>query len=134
MEPRVDDETFEDWVFEAFDALPGQFRERLGRVAITIEDWPTREQLDLVGVRGMYGLYSGAPLDRIGADFAPPARITIFRGPLARDFRTPEALRTKVIDTVHHEVAHHFGISDERLHELSRERGAQAGGGHGHGH
>jgi predicted Zn-dependent protease with MMP-like domain len=124
MEPRIDDETFEDWVFEAFDALPEQFRERLGRVAITIEDWATPEQLRELGVPGLYGLYTGVAQNREHADFAPPARITIFRGPLARDFRTPEALREKVIDIVQHEVAHHFGISDERLHELALERRA----------
>jgi len=122
MEPRIDDETFEDWVFEAFDALPDQFRERLGRVAITIEDWATSEQLRQLGVPGLYGLYSGVALNREQAEFAPPARITIFRGPLVRDFRTPEALREKVIDTVQHEIAHHFGISDERLDELAFER------------
>ena len=100
--------------------------ERLGRVAITIEDWATPEQLRELGVPGLYGLYTGVAQNREHADFAPPARITIFRGPLARDFRTPEALREKVIDTVQHEIAHHFGISDERLHELALER--RAGG------
>jgi predicted Zn-dependent protease with MMP-like domain len=43
----------------------------------------------------------------------------------ALHFRTPEALRAKVIDTVQHEIAHHFGISDDRLRELARERGAR---------
>jgi predicted Zn-dependent protease with MMP-like domain len=129
MDERVDDETFEDWVFEAFDALPESFRARLGRVAITIEDRATPDQLERLGVHGLYGLYTGAPMDRIGADWAPPARITIFREPLMRDFRTREALHAKVVDTVHHEVAHHFGISDARLHELARERGT--GTGHG---
>ena len=105
-------------------ALPDQFRERLGRVAITIEDWATPEQLRELGVPGLYGLYTGVAQNREHADFAPPARITIFRGPLARDFRTPEALREKVIDIVQHEVAHHFGISDERLHELALQRRA----------
>lgn len=126
MESRVDDDTFEDWVFEAIDALPAAFRERLGSVAIVIEEWPTREQLESVGAPGLYGLYSGVPRNRIGADWAmTPSRITIFRGTLERQFRTPEALRAKVIDTVHHEVAHHFGISDQRLHELAEERGGR---------
>ncbi|HEY3336529.1 MAG TPA: metallopeptidase family protein [Candidatus Limnocylindrales bacterium] len=124
MDERIDDETFEDWVAEAIDALPLQFRERLGSVAITIEEWPTAEQLASVGARGLYGLYSGVPRNRPGADWAQtPSRITIFRGTLEAQFRTPEALRAKVIDTVHHEIAHHFGISDERLHELAAERG-----------
>ncbi len=123
MDRHVDDETFEDWVLEAIEALPEQFRERLGSVAIVIEEWPTADQLASVGARGLYGLYTGVPRNRFGADHAPtPSRITIFRGQLEQHFRTPEALHAKVIDTVHHEVAHHFGISDERLHELARTR------------
>jgi predicted Zn-dependent protease with MMP-like domain len=124
----IDDETFEDWVLEAIEALPDQFRERLGSVAIIVEEWPTPEQLASVGARGLYGLYSGVPRNRLGADYAAtPSRITIFRGQLERDFRTPDALHAKVIDTVHHEIAHHFGITDERLHELARERGGRGG-------
>ena len=124
MEPRVDDETFEEWVLEAIEALPPQFRDRLGSVAIVIEEWPSATQLASVNAAGLYGLYSGVPRSQIGADYATtPSRITIFRGQLEQHFRTPEALHAKVIDTVHHEVAHHFGISDERLHELARERG-----------
>ena len=126
MDARVEDETFEDWVAEAIDALPDQFREQLGSVAIVIEEWPTQEQLASVGAYGLYGLYSGVPRNRLGADWAQtPSRITIFRGTLEHQFRTPEALRAKVIDTVHHEIAHHFGISDERLHELAEERGGR---------
>jgi len=121
MDVRIEDEQFEEWVLEAIDALPDQFRERLGSVAIVIEAWPTPAQLASVGAQGLYGLYSGVPRNRIGADHATfPSRITIFRGQLERSFRTPEALRARVIDTVHHEIAHHFGISDERLHELDR--------------
>ena len=125
---RIDDDAFEDWVVEAIEALPQPFRDRLGSVAILVEEWPSPEQLASVGARGLYGLYSGVPRNRPGADWATtPSRITIFRGQLERDFRTPERLRAKVIDTVHHEIAHHFGISDERLHELARERGGHAG-------
>ena len=125
---RIDDETFEEWVLEAIDALPDQFRERLGSVAIVIAEWPTADQLASVGAAGLYGLYSGVPRNRLGADYAAtPSRITIFRGQLERHFRTPETLHAKVIDTVHHEIAHHFGISDERLHELARERGGPGG-------
>ena len=124
MDERVDDELFEDWVLEAIESLPSQFRERLGSVAIVIDEWPTAEQLASVGAQGLYGLYSGVPRNRFGADWATtPSRITIFRGQLEQHYRTPDALHAKVIDTVHHEVAHHFGISDDRLRELARESG-----------
>lgn len=129
VDGTIDDTTFEDWVFEAIDALPVAFRERLGSVAIVVEEWPTRDQLASVGAGGLYGLYQGVPRSRPGADHAAtPSKITIFRGTLERHHRTPEALRAKVIDTVHHEIAHHFGISDERLHELAAERDQGAGG------
>lgn len=120
VEGPINDTTFEDWVLEAIDALPAIFRERLGSVAIVVEDWPTRAQLASVGAGGLYGLYQGVPRSSPGADHAAtPSKITIFRGTLERHHHTPEALRAKVIDTVHHEIAHHFGISDERLHELA---------------
>ena len=119
----VEDDEFEAWVVEAIDALPQAFRDRLGSVAIVIEEWPTDEQLRSVGAAGLYGLYHGVPRNRTGADWAPtPSRITIFRGTIERTARTPEAMRERVIDTVHHEIAHHFGIGDERLLELERER------------
>ena len=122
MTEPIDDETFEDWVAEAIDALPAAFRERLGSVAIVVEEWPTAGQLASVGAPGLYGLYQGVPRSAYGADnVAAPSKITIFRGTLEHHFRTPAAIRAKVIDTVHHEIAHHFGISDARLRELAEE-------------
>ena len=121
-DPPIDDETFEDWVFEAIEALPTAFRERLGSVAIVVEAWPTPEQLAATGAPGLFGLYQGIPRSRLGADgIAVPSRITIFRGTIEAYHHTPESIRAKVIDTVHHEVAHHFGISDDRLGDLARE-------------
>jgi predicted Zn-dependent protease with MMP-like domain len=123
---RSGDDPFEDWVAEALDALPAAFRERLGSVAIVIEDWPTAEQLAALGVPGLYGMYQGIPRSALGADgIAAPSRITIYRGTIEQWFRTPEAQRAKVIETVHHEIAHHLGISDARLRELA------TGPGHG---
>jgi predicted Zn-dependent protease with MMP-like domain len=118
---RPDTELFEQLVFDALDLLPEPFREQLGSVAIVVEDEPTSEQLRSVGVRGLFGLYQGVPRTRWGADHVPYAsKITIFRGPLLRAHRTRAALERGVIETVHHEVAHHFGISDDRLRELRR--------------
>ncbi len=115
------DVDIEDMVFDALDRLPAQFRERLGSVAIVIEDEATPEQLASVGARGLYGLYQGVPRTKLSADAAPtPSKITIFRGPLVRANRTPERLADAVADTVYHEIAHHFGISDARLHDLKR--------------
>ncbi len=113
------DPDIEDMVIDALDALPEVFRERLGSVAIVVEDEPTPEQLASVGARGLYGLYQGVPRTGLAADGAPvPSKITIFRGPLMRANPRQDALAAAVTDTVYHEIAHHFGISDARLREL----------------
>jgi predicted Zn-dependent protease with MMP-like domain len=115
------DDEIETMVVDALEALPAPFRDQLGSVAIVLEDEASADQLASVGARGLYGLYQGVPRTRWSADGAPtPSKITIFRGPLVRANRTPEALAAAVADTVYHEIAHHFGISDERLHELKR--------------
>jgi len=115
------DDDIEGMVVDALEALPRLFRDQLGSVAIVIEDEASPEQLALVGARGLYGLYQGVPRTRWSADGAPtPSKITIFRTALVRANRTPGRLAAAVAETVYHEIAHHFGISDERLHELER--------------
>jgi predicted Zn-dependent protease with MMP-like domain len=122
MDEPIDVETFEDWVSEAIDVLPAAFRDQLGSVAIVIQEWPTEAQLASVGAAGLYGLYQGVPRSAFGADHAAtPSKITIFRGTLLHGFHTREAIRANVIDTVHHEIAHHLGISDARLQELAKD-------------
>ena len=120
MVPRdVDDDAIEAMVVDALERLPEVFRERLGSVAIVIEDEADAGQLASVGARGLYGLYQGIPRTRLSADASPaPSKITIFRGPLLRASRDADDLARRVTDTVHHEIAHHFGISDDRLREL----------------
>ena len=114
-----DDTDLEALVIDALERLPALFRDRLGSVAIVIEEEATPEQLASVRAHGLYGLYQGVPRTAYAADqVSLPSKITIFRGPLTRANRTPERLAAAVTDTVYHEIAHHFGISDARLHEL----------------
>ena len=114
---------FLDMVDAAIASIPAPFAARLGSVAIVIEDEPTSAQLASVGARGLYGLYQGVPRTTWGADQAQvPSKITIFRGPLERRYRDPTALERAVADTVIHEVAHHFGIGDDRIRALTRAR------------
>jgi predicted Zn-dependent protease with MMP-like domain len=118
-----DDDAFGDLVAAAVDRLPAEFRARLGSVAIVVEDEPTPDQLAATGARGLFGLYQGVPRTAFGAESAPVAsKITIFRGPLRRSSRTAADLARAVDDVVRHEVAHHFGIDDERLRELRTGR------------
>jgi predicted Zn-dependent protease with MMP-like domain len=118
---RPTDVDLETLVLDALDNLPAPFRDQLGSVAIVIEDEASPEQLAAVGAPGLFGLYQGIPRTTWSADGAPsPSKITIYRGPLMRAYRDPAALAAAVADTVYHEIAHHFGISDRRLQELKQ--------------
>jgi len=113
---------FDDLISRAIASVPEPFASRLGTVAIVVDDEATPEQLASVGARGLFGLYQGVPRTLYGADWAQvPSKITIFRRPLEAVYRDPAALARAVEETVLHEIAHHFGISDKRLHELQRE-------------
>ena len=122
VSPEPTEIDIEAMVVDALDQLAAPFRHQLGSVAIVIEEEPTPEQLASVGARGLYGLYQGVPRTQYSADASPsPSKITIFRGPLVRANRTVDGLAEAVADTVYHEIAHHFGISDARLYELKRD-------------
>jgi predicted Zn-dependent protease with MMP-like domain len=118
----MDGATFEAIVAEALDTLPPEFARYLENVEIHMALRPSREQRRAAGIKPwqtLYGLYEGVPLtDRAGGHPLLPDTITIFQEPLSRDFPGREALRAQVRRTVLHEIAHLFGISDERLREL----------------
>ena len=119
--PRKRHEPFEALVERALDGLPEEFGQLLEDVAIVIEDSPTPDQASLAGADDgwLYGLYEGIPATEWGADWvALPNKISLFRLPLEADFPDPTALEEEVRITVIHELAHHAGIDDERLHEL----------------
>ena len=102
--------------------IPAELRSLISNVQIVIEDEPSDELLDELGVpedETIFGLYSGTPLtERFAEHAALPDRITIFRRPLLDEFDNPDELRREVARTVIHEVAHHFGIGEDRLAEL----------------
>nr|WP_245633217.1 metallopeptidase family protein [Luteipulveratus mongoliensis] len=111
----MSDAEFDDLVGEALDHVPPQFLDRMDNVAILVEDESPPDGPTLLG------LYQGTPLpERIGGYGygTMPDRITIFRGPLKRMCRDAEHLRQQITVTVVHELGHHFGIDDDRLHEL----------------
>jgi len=117
-----DVDSFEALVERGLDSLPKQFSYLLKDVAVVIEDMPSRDQIGMAGLESggwLYGLYEGVPATEWGADMAPfPNKITLFQVPLETDFTDPGQLAEEVRRTVIHELAHHAGISDERLHEL----------------
>jgi predicted Zn-dependent protease with MMP-like domain len=121
-EPGDEQVDFDAVIDDVLEDLPGPFLQRLGSVAIVVEDEATPEQLGSVGARGLYGLYQGIPRTRFGVDNVPmPSKITLFRGPLLRAHGTGERLVRAIEDTLLHEIAHHFGIDDARLHALRAE-------------
>jgi predicted Zn-dependent protease with MMP-like domain len=113
---------FEDLVDEALTAIPMPFAAALDEVAIVIDDEPSpaqRHESDLPDGEILYGLYEGVARTEYGADWiVAPNRITLFRLPLEADFPDPDDLADEVRITVIHELAHHLGIDDERLHDL----------------
>jgi len=107
---------FEDSVEEALESLPDDLREAMSNIAIVVEDEPPAGQ-------PLLGLYEGVPLTERTSWYAgaPPDKISIYRGPLERLYGQDEELLERMIRrVVLHEIAHHFGISDERLVELDR--------------
>ena len=118
----MEQQEFENLVLDAIQELPEDLLARLSNVAIVVQRWPTREQLDEAGLEGrgdLLGLYEGIPLtQRESYNLALPDKITIFQGPLEAICRTHDEIAYEVRVTVAHEIAHHFGIDDERLHEM----------------
>ena len=117
-----DPAVFEALVAHALDTIPEPFARGLDDVAVVIDDEPSPQQRREAGLRygqDLYGLYEGVPRTAYGRDWAAvPNKITLFRLPLEEDFPDPDDLERQVRHTVIHELAHHLGISDARLHDL----------------
>jgi len=114
---------FRRLVSEALEDLPAEFMERMNNVEVVVEASPTAEQDALAGGAPeegvLMGLYEGTPLTERTADFASlPDKITLFQDNIEAVCETDEEIREEVRKTVLHEIAHHFGMDDERLHEL----------------
>jgi predicted Zn-dependent protease with MMP-like domain len=111
----VTGERFEELVIEAIDALPDWVHAAMDNVSVLIEDGPP------LGQPGLLGLYHGVPLSRRGSHYSNvlPDTITLYRASIvAVAGPDEERVRAQVARTVAHEVAHHFGISDDRLREI----------------
>ena len=119
---------FEALVIRALDALPAEFRTRLENLDVTVEDWPTPEQLKEAGLRTrtqLLGLYEGIPHTERGSAYnlVLPDRITIFQRPIESMCRNQSEIEAEVQKVVRHELAHHFGIGDDTLRTIE-DRGS----------
>ena len=110
----MDRERFEELVGEALDEVPPALLDLMDNVVVLVEDDPDGDEPDLLG------LYEGHALTSRGWDYAGvlPDRITIYRNPTLRICDTEDDVVDEVATTVVHEIANHFGIDDDRLHEL----------------
>jgi predicted Zn-dependent protease with MMP-like domain len=104
---------FEDLVSDALDLIPAEFAHAMSNVVVLVEEFNTEEPAIL-------GLYQGVALTERTSDYGGvlPDRISIYRRPILSVCDSDEDVIEEVAITVVHEVAHHFGIDDRRLHEL----------------
>jgi predicted Zn-dependent protease with MMP-like domain len=109
---QIEPERFEEMVVEALDGLPEELGRLMRNVAVTVEHGS--------GPPGLLGLYQGVPLTSRTTQYSAvlPDKIIIYRQAICAICRTEEEVAGQVRRTVIHEVAHHFGIGDERLREL----------------
>jgi predicted Zn-dependent protease with MMP-like domain len=118
---NVGESEFRELVADALDSLPEDLAKLIDNVDVVVEDEPPPESLARLpqGVT-LFGLYHGIPLTKRGVNYEGvlPDKISIYRCPIERFARTPERIKKQVQVTVIHEIAHHFGIDDDRLDEL----------------
>lgn len=114
---------FEALVLDAMDSLPTYFQDKIDNVEILIKNWPSRRELIDAGVppdHTLLGLYSGVPLTERTHNYGlvTPDTIILYQGPIEQAAEDNKAIPGVVRHTIIHELAHHFGISDDRLREL----------------
>lgn len=114
---------FERLVQQTLRELPPDLHRHIANVALVVEELADDETLDAAGVDDPYdlfGFYHGIPLTERTHDYGLvlPDKISIYRQPILRACRTREEIIECVRETVRHEIAHYFGIDDERLEEL----------------
>jgi predicted Zn-dependent protease with MMP-like domain len=122
-------ERFEELTARAIESLPQQFKDKLENVAVVVQYWPTGGQLRSVGLRKrdqLLGLYEGVPMTAFGRDHTMtpvlPDKISIFQRPIEMAYRSEGRILRGIEETVLHEIAHHFGISDRRIQDIAREK------------
>ena len=118
---------FEALVTKALEELPAEFQSKLENVDVLVENWPSRRQVRDLGLRHgsqLLGLYEGVPQtsrDR-GYNLVLPDKITIFQKPIEARCRSERQIETEIGEVVRHEIAHHFGIGDDTLRRIEREK------------
>ncbi len=119
---RLTENEFEQLVVDVLDSLPETFLNVLDNIDVVIEPRPTQRQLDELGITSgsLFGLYEGIPLTQrdSGYSIVAPDKITIFQAVIEEACSSGEEIADQVRTTVIHEVAHYFGIDEDKLDEL----------------
>jgi predicted Zn-dependent protease with MMP-like domain len=120
-------EEFEDLLVRALSELPLEFQDKIENVDIVVEERPSREQLLEFGIEHgdeLLGLYEGLPLTERPRWYhmVLPDRITLFQEPIEAKCRSREEVAEEIRMVLCHEIAHHFGIDDDRLDLIEHER------------
>ena len=114
---------FEELVEKAYDRIPQEYRDKIENVVITVEDYPTKEDLDTLEIRGeglLLGLYRGTPLPQrsIWQGIRTPDEIVLFQKDIEKVCRNDKEIEERVDEVLKHEIAHYFGLSDAEIYEL----------------
>jgi predicted Zn-dependent protease with MMP-like domain len=118
---RISHREFEGAVARAIEDLPPRFGALLDNVFVVVEEEPTEDDLESVGMSAddedeLLGLYQGVPRDERGVEYsALPDRVVLYRGPLQRLCESIGELEDEIYDTLVHELGHHFGLDDEEM-------------------
>jgi predicted Zn-dependent protease with MMP-like domain len=119
----ISDDQFAQIIGRAMDELPEKYIAALSNVAVVYADDPSPEQRELMKLRNnqtLFGLYQGIPQTARGSGYnlVLPDKITIFKHPLTMASHDVAELQANVKHTLWHEIAHHFGLDHDRIHEL----------------
>lgn len=122
----MDRSSFEQLVANSLTRLPRQFKNKINNISIEVEDEPSPELLENMGIvqGSLYGLYQGVPLTERGWNYGNmlPDRIIIYQRPIERSARSLEELEQIVLDTMIHELGHYFGFDDDTLYSIEEEK------------
>ena len=123
----MDRERFEALVQKAIENLPSEFKSKLENVDVVVEEWPAPGQLRHarnVHPAQLLGLYQGVPQTRRGQGYGLvlPDKISIFQRPIEAQCRFDDEVEAKIEEVVRHEIAHHFGLGDDTLRKIEREK------------
>jgi predicted Zn-dependent protease with MMP-like domain len=128
----MDRPSFNELVQNSLRRLPRRFKNKLKNISIEVEDSPSREILQDMGIdRGtLLGMYQGVPLTERGWNYgnALPDRIVIYQRPIEQAAQSPAEIENLVLDTVVHEIGHYFGFDDEALYEIQNEKAGRKDG------